>query len=86
VIVLIDDIRIYSKTKEDHEKHFFLMLELLKKEHLYGKFLKFDFWIREVQLLGHIVNEMGIHVDPAKVKAIKNWSTPTTQSEIRHFF
>jgi hypothetical protein len=59
------------------------MIEFLKKEHLYVKLPNCDFWIREVQFLGHIINELGIHVDLAKIEAIKDWSTPTTPSEIR---
>nr|GEX53435.1 putative reverse transcriptase domain-containing protein [Tanacetum cinerariifolium] len=62
-IVFIDDILIYSKTKEDHEVHLKLMLELLKKERLYAKFSKCEFWLQEVHFLGHVVNYNGIHVD-----------------------
>ncbi|KAJ0480755.1 putative nucleotidyltransferase, Ribonuclease H [Helianthus annuus] len=83
VIVFIDDILIYSKNKEDHERHLRLILELLRKEQLYAKFSKCDFWIREVHFLGHIVNEMGIHVDPAKIDAIRNWAAPKNPSEVR---
>ncbi|KAD5960497.1 hypothetical protein E3N88_11969 [Mikania micrantha] len=54
----------------------------LNKEQLYAKFSKCDFWIREVQFLGHVVNERGIHVDPAKIEAIKSWTTPKTPTEI----
>jgi len=61
------------------------MLELLRKEKLYAKFSKCDFWMREVQFLGHIVNELGIHVDPAKIEAIKSWEAPRTPTEIRQF-
>ncbi|KAI3802550.1 hypothetical protein L1987_30686 [Smallanthus sonchifolius] len=85
VIVFIDDILIYSKSQEEHEEHLRLILELLKQEQLYAKFSKCDFWIREVQYLGHVINEKGIHVDPAKVEAIKNWAAPTTPTEVRQF-
>ncbi|KAI3762288.1 hypothetical protein L1987_52713 [Smallanthus sonchifolius] len=78
VIVFIDDILIYSKTKADHEKHLRLVLDLLRKEQLYAKFSKCEFWLKEVQFLGHIVNEKGIHVDPAKIEAVKNWNAPKT--------
>nr|GEY83637.1 putative reverse transcriptase domain-containing protein [Tanacetum cinerariifolium] len=56
VIVFIDDILIYSKTKEDHEVHLKLVLESLRKEKLYAKFSKCEFWLEEVHLLGHVVN------------------------------
>nr|GEX54484.1 hypothetical protein [Tanacetum cinerariifolium] len=72
VIVFIDDILIYSKTREEHEVHLGLVLELLKEEKLYAKFSKCEFWLREVQFLGHVINEDGIQVDPSKIKAVKN--------------
>ncbi|KAD7117221.1 hypothetical protein E3N88_04489 [Mikania micrantha] len=72
VIMFIDDILIYSKNQEEHAEHLRLVLELLKNDRLYAKFSKCDFWIREVQFLGHVVNEKEIHVDPAKIEAIKN--------------
>ncbi|KAD3336881.1 hypothetical protein E3N88_32400 [Mikania micrantha] len=84
-IVFIDDILIYSQTKEDHEQHLKLILELLAKERLYAKFSKCEFWLREVQFLGHVINEKGIHVDPSKIEAIKQWEAPRTPSEIRQF-
>ncbi|KAI3797676.1 hypothetical protein L1987_32938 [Smallanthus sonchifolius] len=85
VIVFIDDILIYSKTKEDHEQHLRLILDLLKTEQLYAKFSKCDFWLKEVQFLGHVVNEKGIHVDPAKIEAVKNWKAPKNPTEVRSF-
>ncbi|GKF29184.1 putative reverse transcriptase domain-containing protein, partial [Tanacetum coccineum] len=56
VIVFIDDIIIYSKTKEEHEVHLKLVLELLRKEKLYAKFSKCEIWLEEVHFLGHVVN------------------------------
>ena len=85
MIVFIDDILIYSRSEEEHGQHLRLVLELLRKEKLYAKFSKCEFWIRKVDFLGHVVSEKGIHVDPAKVKAIRNWTTPKTPTEIRSF-
>ncbi|GJV91635.1 putative reverse transcriptase domain-containing protein [Tanacetum coccineum] len=62
-----------------------LVLELLKKEKLYAKFSKCEFWLPEVQFLGHVINSDGIHVDPSKIKAVKNWEAPRTPSEVHSF-
>ncbi|GKD51055.1 putative reverse transcriptase domain-containing protein [Tanacetum coccineum] len=85
VIVFIDDILIYSKSKQEHEEHLKLILELLKKEELYAKFSKCEFWIPKVQFLGHVIDSKGIHVDPAKIESIKDWASPKTATEIRQF-
>ncbi|GJX77487.1 putative reverse transcriptase domain-containing protein [Tanacetum coccineum] len=85
VIVFIDDILIYSKTKEEHDVHLRQILELLKKEELYAKFSKCDFWLSSVQFLGHVIDSKGIHVDPAKIESIKDWESPKTPTEIRQF-
>ncbi|GJU39781.1 putative reverse transcriptase domain-containing protein [Tanacetum coccineum] len=85
VIIFIDDILIYSKMKEEHEVHLKLVLELLRKEELYAKFSKCEFWLQEVHFLGHVVNQSGIHVDPSKIEALKNWKAPTTPSKVRLF-
>nr|GEW17989.1 putative reverse transcriptase domain-containing protein [Tanacetum cinerariifolium] len=78
-------ILIYSKNKEEHEEHLKLILELLKKEELYAKFSKCEFWIPKVQFLGHVIDSKGIHVDPAKIESIKDWASPKTPTEIRQF-
>ncbi|GJV14999.1 putative reverse transcriptase domain-containing protein [Tanacetum coccineum] len=67
MIVFIDDILIYSRNKEEHANHLRIILELLKKEKFYAKFSKFDFWIRIMQFLGHLIDSQGLHVDPARL-------------------
>ncbi|GJW07949.1 putative reverse transcriptase domain-containing protein [Tanacetum coccineum] len=79
VIVFIDDILIYSCNKEERANHLRIILELLKKEKLYAKFFKFDFWIRIEQFLGHLINSQGFHVNPTKIKAIAKSLPELTQ-------
>ncbi|KAJ9561986.1 hypothetical protein OSB04_007146 [Centaurea solstitialis] len=85
VIVFIDDILIYSKSREEHVVHLRDVLEVLRRERLYAKFSKFGFWLQEVQFLGHIVNRGGIKVDPAKIEAVMNWEVPKAPTEIQSF-
>ncbi|GJY01760.1 putative reverse transcriptase domain-containing protein [Tanacetum coccineum] len=60
--------------KKEHEEHLKAILELLKKEKLYAKFSKCEFWIPKVQFLGHVIYSRGIHVDPTKIESIKDWA------------
>nr|GEW02853.1 putative reverse transcriptase domain-containing protein [Tanacetum cinerariifolium] len=72
-------------SKKEHEGHLKLILRLLKKEELYAKFSKCEFWLPKVQFLSHVIDCKGIHVDPAKIKSIKDWASPKTPTEIRQF-
>ncbi|GJV92072.1 putative reverse transcriptase domain-containing protein [Tanacetum coccineum] len=71
--------------KEEHGEHLKTILNLLRSEKLYAKFSKCDFWLDSVQFLGHVIDSNGVHVDPAKIEAIKNWAAPTTPTEVRQF-
>ncbi|GJX41982.1 putative reverse transcriptase domain-containing protein [Tanacetum coccineum] len=74
-----------APNKKEHEEHLKQILELLKKEELYAKFSKCEFWIPKVQFLGHVIDSEGIHVDPAKIESIKDWTSPKSPTEIRQF-
>ena len=85
VVIFIDDILIYSKSEAEHAEHLRLVLQTLRKHQLYVKFSKCEFWLDRVAFLGHIVSGSGIEVDPAKVKAVREWPTPKTEKDIRSF-
>jgi hypothetical protein len=85
VVVFIDDILIFSKTEEAHEKHLRMVLEKLRSNQLYAKFSKCEFWLTEVAFLRHVISAGGISVDPSKVKDVLNWMPLTNASEIRSF-
>jgi hypothetical protein len=82
VVVFIDDILIFSKTEEEHEKHLRLVLDKLRSNKLYTKFSKCEFWLTQVAFLGHVITAGGVSVDTDKVKDVLNWMPPTTASEI----
>jgi hypothetical protein len=82
VVVFINDILIFSKTEEEHEKHLRLVLDKLRSNKLYTKFSKCEFWLTQVAFLGHVISAGGVLVDPGKVKDVLNWTPPTTASEI----
>ena len=68
VIVFIDDILIYSKSKKEHEEHLRMVLEMLREKKLSAKFSKCEFWLDSVSFLGHVVCKYGVMVDPSRLK------------------
>ncbi|GJX83170.1 putative reverse transcriptase domain-containing protein, partial [Tanacetum coccineum] len=72
--------------QQEHEEHLKLILELLKKEELYAKFSKCEFWIPKVQFLGHVIDSKGMHVDPTKIESIKCWASPKSSTKIHQFY
>jgi len=85
VVVFIDDILIYSRTREEHAEHLRLVLGVLREKQLYANMSKCEFWMGEVQFLGHVISAQGIAVDPAKVEAVVKWESPKSATEIRSF-
>ena len=84
-VVFIGDILVYLKDWENHDTHLRVVIETLRKERLYEKLSKCEFWLREVSFLGNIVSEEGIQVDPKKVKVIIEWKPPRNVTEVRSF-
>jgi hypothetical protein len=82
VVVFIDDVLIYSKTKEDHAEHLRIVLTRLREHQLYAKFNKCEFWLDTIPFLGHILSAEGVAVDPSKVKDILEWKPPTTVHQV----
>ncbi|CAN4112842.1 unnamed protein product [Withania somnifera] len=72
VIVFIDDILVYSRSKSDHERHLRLILRTLREYRLYAKFSKCEFWLESVAFFGHIVYKAGVLVDPAKIRVVRD--------------
>jgi len=85
VVVFIDDILIYSESREEHAEHLRVVLGILREHQLYGKLSKCEFWLEEVQFLGHVISTQGIAVDPAKIETVVKWERPQTVSEVRSF-
>jgi hypothetical protein len=85
VVVFIDDILVYSKDEEEHERHLRMIMEKLREHKLYAKFSKCEFWLKEVGFLGHVVSGKGVAVDPAKVASVTEWESPKNVGEIRSF-
>ncbi|KAA3472834.1 gag-pol polyprotein [Gossypium australe] len=85
VVVFIDDILVYSKTEDEHDKHLRVVLQILREKQLYAKLSKCEFWFREVTFLRHVVSTEGICVDHRKIEAVLDWKQPKNVSEIRSF-
>jgi hypothetical protein len=85
VVVFIDDILIYSKSKKEHAKHLRVVLQRLRDHKLYAKFSKCEFWLKSVKFLGHTISNDGISVDPSKVQEVMDWKPPRSVHQIRSF-
>ena len=82
MVFFIDDILIYSKTKEEHDEHLQIILQVLREHKLYAKFSKCDFFKDKIQYLGHVISKEGISVDPDKIRAIMEWPVPKYVTDV----
>ena len=85
IVVFINDILVHSKDREDHDMHLRVVLETLRKDRLYAKLSKYEFWLREVSFLRHIVSKEEIRVDPKKIEVIIEWKPPKNVTEVHSF-
>jgi len=85
VVIFIDNILIYSKTLEEHEKHLRIVLQILREKKLYAKLPKCEFWLEKVKFLGHVISNKGVLVDLTKVEAVIQWEPQKIVIEIRSF-
>ena len=85
VVVYLDDILIFSQTWEEHLHHIRQVLQTLRQHKLCANLEKCSFGMTQVQYLGYIIDEKGVHVDPSKIQVIRDWPAPTTLTELRSF-
>ncbi|GIL51949.1 hypothetical protein Vafri_7922, partial [Volvox africanus] len=85
VVCYLDDILVYSRTREEHLQHLRLVLDVLRREQLYTKLPKCHWLQPQVEYLGHIVSVDGVRMDPRKTAAVRDWPIPTNVQELRKF-
>ncbi|WMV18658.1 hypothetical protein MTR67_012043 [Solanum verrucosum] len=85
VIVFVDDLLIYLRSKDEHIDHLRIVLQILKDEQLFAKFSRYKFWLRSITFHGYIILSKGIEVDPKKMDVVKNWPRPLSSSNIISF-
>jgi len=85
VLSYLDDMLIFSRTREEHLRHIREVLALLRKNGLYAKLSKCSFMQEETDFLGHTISAEGVHTNAGLVRAIKEWPTPTKQKDVHQF-
>ena len=85
VIIFIDDILVYSRSKEEYIDNLRMVLQILRDKQLYAKFSKCEFWLEKVVFLGHVISAEGVYIDPKKIEAILSCKPPTSVYKVCSF-
>lgn len=85
MIVFIDDILVYSKTKGNHVCYLRIVLQRSREEELYAKISKCEFWVSSMTFLGHMLSKQDVMIDLAKIEVVRGWTMLTSTTEIRSF-
>ncbi|GJP55984.1 hypothetical protein CLOM_g15021, partial [Closterium sp. NIES-68] len=85
VIIYLDGILIYSKTREQHLKDLEAVFQRLQQHQLITKGSKCEFLKQELEFLGHVISTEGIRIDPKKLQAIQEWKPPTNLQQLQSF-
>ena len=85
VVAYLDDVLIFSKTREEHIQHVKKVLTRLKEKNLPLKLSKCEFHKQQVKFLGYLVSTEGLAPDPDKIQAVQAWPRPTTVKEVQGY-
>ena len=85
VVAFIDNILVYWRTPEEHISYLREVLRVLRKNELYAKLSKCEFWLEKVAFLGHIMSKELISIDPQKIEAVTQWPRPKNVTKVRSF-
>jgi len=85
VVIFIDDVLIYSRTKDEHDKHVRMVLDRLRQHSLFAKLSKCSFFKPEVEFLGFVVGRHGVGMEQAKIKAVLDWPAPENRKQLMSF-
>jgi len=83
VLIFIDDILVYSKDEVEHVEHLRVVLETFRHEQLHAKLSKYEFSLKSIAFLGHVVSKEGISVNPSKIQVVKDRPIPESAKEIK---
>lgn len=86
IVVYLDDILVYSKSWPEHMQHLREVMDTLQREKLFVNLEKYSFAQMKLKYLGFIMSNEELKVDQEKVKAVLDWLTPTSATELRSFY